>query len=214
MSPRIATACALFATACLASACAYQLPPRLAPTESVPRVPVEPGPEPANHGRVTLDAEGGPVDVVEIVSATTAEAHAGTTVGYAAGETTKPICRTPCVVDLSYGSHRMRFGDDPRAYDVKVGARPSVVRVALGHHHDGGWVQSLAIVPTIVGCTFAGVGGVTHFREPDDKTALSFLIGGGITCVVGTIIVLATNGTSREGALKQWTPADGVTFTF
>lgn len=93
----------------------------------------EVGPAPGS-GRVVLEAAGGEkARVVEVSGEATAYGYRYTTTIVE----TRPVCRTPCVVDLTYGSHQLVFqsmNDEARTSDVEVdvGAHPKAVLHAIG----------------------------------------------------------------------------------
>ena len=116
------------------------LAPPSAPRQELPRgLEMLPSAPEAGLTRLTLDANGEPSRVFEVLTSTDGRA---TAVGTAAhvfehSQTSRPVCLTPCQVDLKPGLHELEFvTDDPYSWAdvfVQVGQRAKVVRVALPH---------------------------------------------------------------------------------
>ena len=148
-------------------ACARQMPPPAAPEKVVPVLDVEPAPPVDGSGRVVLDAQGERARVVEIVGTSSATVIGGYGYGYGAAATvvsidTRPVCVTPCVANLPYGSHELVFASQLDANrrshaTVDVGRSTSVFRHAMG----GKTTHRGARVTGIVSLVLGGVGGLT-----------------------------------------------------
>jgi len=103
-----------------------------------------------NAGRIAIDTLPSPAKVTELLSSANADVTGAFIFGahYSASET-KPICTTPCVVNLPFGSHVLSFIATSPSFPedviynggmtVMVGDRPSVARLVLGrseyHRH-------------------------------------------------------------------------------
>jgi hypothetical protein len=215
--------CALTAvTAALATGCGVQrLPPVSAPAKVVPAdVDVPPEPPAAGTGRVILETNGEPAKVIEITGAATASSgrYSATVIG------TRPLCTTPCVVDLTYGSHPILLRSVADAThqseaDLEVGARAKVFRHTLGERTDGGALRvaggalaTLGFVAALTGATLWMIGGLSS-KAPDgsgDKGASLASTGQLVTGLgVGGILLsipffIAGRPTERAGATTQW----------
>ncbi len=192
---------------------APQPPPRELPANvDVPDEPPAPG-----TSRVVLDANGDKAKVVEITGSATAAAG-----GYRAVVVgVKPVCTTPCVVDLPYGSHPLVLRsttDETRQseLDLDVGPKPKVVRHTLGERRDGGAVRTvgaslllLGITAGLTGAILWGVGAGAHSDGLESTGQVVTAIGAG---GIGLSIPLFVIGrpTERPGATTEWTMPGGA----
>lgn len=158
--------------AVLATGCGVQrLPPASPPAKVVPTdVDVPSDPPAAGTGRVILDTNGEPARVVEITGAATASngAYSATIVGI------RPLCTTPCVVDLPYGSHPLvlhSISDETHLSEteIEVGARAKVFRHTLGERKDGGPLRTagsslltLGVIAVTTGAILWLAGSASH----------------------------------------------------
>lgn len=208
-----------FALIPLLAACGVrELPPPAAPSKELSAdvdMPVDESP--SGMGRVVLDANGQKADVVEITGASTA--YAGNV--RATVVASRPVCTTPCVVDLTYGSHPLLFQsvtDDERVSiaHVDVGPRVQVVRHEIGERHPPSAVGVGGAVLTYLGMVTALTGGALWAggalsSSPDGRT--SPLEGTGQTLalvglgamVVGIPMMILGRPSERPGATTQWT---------
>lgn len=193
-----------------------QLPPPSAPAREVPPdldLPAEP--PPAGAGRVVLDANGERAKVVEITGSATATAgnYRATVIGL------RPICTTPCVVDLPYGSHPLVFRsttDETRMSELEldVGPKPKIVRHALGERKDGGAVRTIGSTTLGLGLLSALAGGIlwgigelaSDSGKPSSLTGTGQVLTGiGAAGVVLSIPLLIIGRPSeRPGATTEW----------
>jgi len=201
----------------LASGCGVKhLEPPNAPPREVPKdldLPTEPPAQ--GTGRLVIDAHGDKARVVEITGATTATAGNAfaTVVGV------RPVCTTPCVVDLPYGSHPLVFHsttDEERMseVDVNVGPRSKVVRHTLGERKGSGAVRALGavtmtlgITAVVVGAIFWGTGALrSNNQDSRDVIGVGQLITGLGAAGVGVSIPLfmLDRPTERPGATTEW----------
>ena len=93
------------------------LPPPRAPARVAPTGVMEPPPPRDGEGQITLDVVGGPAraDLVtertQVLAGTTAWSSRGRATVVPAGVqiTTRPLCVTPCAVNLPLGQHELSF---------------------------------------------------------------------------------------------------------
>lgn len=216
--------------ASLSTGCATRyLPPPARPARVEPRVGSAPPPPPEGEGRVTLDTPGGTARAELITQRTQmAGARGGTFVGHhghaayvgSTQYTLRPLCQTPCSVNLPLGAHEILFtGDDPSsdrssAAYVNVGAAPSIVRHAMGRQSNSVGALVGGVLMTGLGVAVALVGGVLLALEDDSGAgAAGFDTAGWTTVGIGLGlgaggVVLGQVGRPVEqpGATTQWTP--------
>jgi hypothetical protein len=186
-------------------------PPRMLPAEVV--VPADP--PAAGSGRVILDTNGEPASVVEITSGVTAASGAATAEPHVVG--VRPLCTTPCIVDLPYGSHPIvlrSIADESRQSETEldVGARAKVFRHTLGERTDGGAVRmvgasflTLGILAVAAGVVVWGAGSTSSHPSPSLVTNGEVLTGVGAGGVLLSIpFLLMGRPTERPGATTQW----------
>lgn len=209
---RVAVAsCLLLA---FASGCGTErLPAPAAPPREVPRdvdVPDEP-PAPGTS-RVVLDANGDKAKVIEVTG--TASASAGGYQAFVVG--VRPLCTTPCVVDLPYGSHPLMLRsttDETRQseLDLDVGPKPKIVRHTLGERKDGGALRTVGASLLMLGITAAVTGGILWAvgsgAKSDGLESTGQLVTGLGAGGIGLSIPLLIVGrpTERPGATTEWT---------
>ncbi len=218
-------ACASLSTGC---ATRYQ-PPPAAPSRVAPRVEIEPPPPGQGEGRVTLDTPGGPARAELITQRTQiAGAQGGAWVGHhghgayvpSTQYTLRPLCQTPCAVNLPRGAHEVLFtsvdpssGRSSAAY-LNVGAAPSIARHAMGRQSSsvgalvggflmGGFGVALA--------TLAGALLLLHDdanpRTANYDTAGWTLLGVGVGLGAGGVVLgQVGRPTEQLGATTQWVP--------
>lgn len=190
-----------------------QLPPVSPPAKVVPAdvdVPAEP-PAPGT-GRVILDTNGEPAKVVEITGSATATSggYHATIVGI------RPLCTTPCVVDLPYGSHpivmRSVSNETHRSEtDLDVGARAKVFRHTLGERTDGGGLRTVGGSLLTIGVIAATTGAILWLassassRGSDLGSTGQLVTGLGAGGILLSIpFLVAGRPTERAGATTQW----------
>jgi hypothetical protein len=196
-----------------------QLPPASAPARVVPidvEVPSDP-PAPGT-GRVILETNGEPAKVVEITGAATAwnGGYSATIVGI------RPLCTTPCVVDLPYGSHPLvlhSISDDTHQSEaeVDVGARAKVFRHTLGERKDGGGLRAagaslltLGILAAATGTILWLAGNASH--NGGDLAGNGQLVTGfgGAGIALSIPFLILGRPTERAGATTQWNLPGGA----
>lgn len=112
-----------------------RLPPPAAPARVVP--PIDRGGPPApGLGRVILDVEGDQATVLRVSGGSVGASGAGA-VFSGSLEVTRPLCVTPCQVDLAPGPHGLRFvsrTDDDQRGDafINIDQATTVYRYKLG----------------------------------------------------------------------------------
>ncbi len=194
------------------SACTVKMvPPPQTPAQQLPSLPVEPPPPVQDQGQVALEAVGGPARV-EVILAT--EQWSGT---YVAGSSvrTAPVCVTPCVANLPYGSHELRFQSlkDPSLMStdvVTVATKPSVFRYQIGRTetHIGKSLGGIMLF------SFGIVGAATGLSLAAADIGGGPMIGVGLlglgVSVVGGLLWNAGRTEVQPGAGTQWTPVDGI----
>lgn len=138
-----------------------ELPPPNAPAQALPEsVEVPTDPPPPGKGRVVLEANGERARVVEVAGGMV---HSrGQTFGILAQ---RPVCAaTPCAVDVERGAHHFVFlsADDPNrggVAEVDVGAKPKVVRHAMGERIEHPALTAVANTGITIGLLGAITGG-------------------------------------------------------
>jgi hypothetical protein len=184
-------------------------PPRTlsAEVEMPPRPPL-PG-----RGRVILDTDGEPASVVEI----TGSAVRSTGARIADVIDIRPLCTTPCVVDLTYGSHPIvlrSMSDETHQSETEldVGARAKVFRHTLGERTDGGGLRmvgasmlTLGILAVAAGTVLWTAGSTSSRGSPSLATNGEVLTMGGAGGVLLSIPFLVMGRpTERPGSTTQW----------
>ena len=210
--------CRLFllgaAIGALATGCGVQqLPAASPPAQVVPSdldVPLEP--PAAGTGRVILETNGEPAKVVEITGAATALSgrYTATIVGV------RPLCTTPCIVDLPYGSHPLvmhSISDETHQSEteLEVGARTKVFRHALGERKDGGAARTLGSSLLTLGLLTVATGAVlwaagasnTNGSDLAGKGQLITGLGAG-GVLLSIPFLLVGRPTERPGSTTQW----------
>lgn len=191
-----------------------QLPAARPPSRTLPAEVVVPaGPPPPGTGRVILDTDGQPASVVEITGSTVRAGGALT----ATIASVKPLCTTPCVVDLPYGTHPIVLrstSDETRQSEAEldVGARAKVFRHTLGERSDGGGLRvvgasmlTLGILAVVAGAVMWGAGGASSPRSPSLVTSGEVITAGGAGGVLLSIpFLFMGRPTERPGATTQW----------
>lgn len=191
-----------------------RLPPPQAPAREVPaNVDVPDDPPAPGTGRVLLDADGEKAKVLEVTGSATAAAggYTATIVGV------KPLCTTPCVVDLPYGSHPLVFHsttDEARAseVDLDVGPKPKVVRHAMGERRSGGAMQSIGSSLLVLGVLAAGTGAILWAVGSANPQGGSLGSTGQLVTGIGAAgiaisipLLILGRPTERPGATTEWT---------
>lgn len=204
---------AVIALLLLAGCDVAQLPPPEAPRRLVPAdvdVPLEP-PSPGT-GRVIIETNGERAKVVEITGHATA---------WAGGESAniigvRPLCTTPCVVDLPYGLHPLvlRSVDDEARQseaELEVGSRARVFRHTLGERSDGGGLRTAGATLLTLGLIAATAGALmwvagSSTADGSQVSATGQLVTG--TGAGGVLLsipfLFAGRPTERPGATTQW----------
>ncbi len=189
------------------------LPAPAAPAKVVPEdVDMPPEPPAAGMGRILLDANGERAKVVEVTGSATASngRYSATIVGI------RPLCTTPCVVDLPYGTHpivlQSTTDETHRSEaDLEVTARAKVFRHALGERRDGGAAQAigttvltLGLVAATTGALLWGLGSANSGGASlvEKGQLITGLGAGGIVLSIPFLVV--GRSTERPGATTQW----------
>ena len=204
------------------------LPPPRAPERVVPTATNESPPLHEGEGQLTLDAVDGPAHA-DLVTGRTAVLnyaqswgvrHRGSTPVLATQLSTRPLCVTPCTVNLPLGPHEISFTSvdeaSPRsgtAY-INVGSHPSIVRHAMGFQetHVGGIVGALLLVGFGISGIAAG-GALMGIHAADSAHANDLGVVGGATLGIGGALTLGgillglySRPESQPGTTVQWTP--------
>lgn len=205
----------------LAMGCGVErLPAANPPAKVVPTgLDIPPDPPAAGTGRVILETNGEPATVVEITGAATASngRYTATIVGV------RPLCTTPCIVDLPYGSHPLvmhSLSDETHQSEteLEVGARAKVFRHSLGERKDGGAARTVGSSLLTLGLLAAATGAVlwaagasnTNGSDLASKGQLVTLLGaGGIGLSIPLLLV--GRPTERPGSTTQWNLPGTVT---
>jgi hypothetical protein len=230
---RLSSWCSLFVslvtTGCVATHPPPAVPERIAPASGI--APDEP-PLP-NQGRVLLDVVNGPAKVSDVTAITTRSTppygnkHAFLMPALEE-RTLRPLCITPCAVDLAQGWHSLVFESVKDASatstaDVTVSAQPTAVRHALGREKpaNGGYVGGVMMLIPAAGLTLMGsiatvVGAIA--KEPaTDSTGRTkgdarvflpiglVLLGVGAALgISGSILMVNNRPEKQSGSTAQW----------
>jgi hypothetical protein len=227
MHPRAVAIVALVSLSLHACTTRYLPAPR-APDRAAVSVAVEAPPLREGEGQLTLDVVDGPARVELVTERVQSAAGA---VGWSsrgraalapasAQVVTRPLCVTPCAVNLPLGQHEIYFAalDDASHRSstgfVNVTPHPSVARHALGAQetHVAGIVGSLLLGGLGVAATLAGTAIVTidgaSASGPRGLDVAGFTtLGAGVAMLGGSIAWgLASRPESQPGATTWWTP--------
>lgn len=203
----------VFAAGCFSPA---QIP-AIEPSRAIPEVEVEPPPPPTEGktGRVAFDNEGGPAEVDEIVeegsgAVRATDGHGNWITGGSYGVKTTPICRTPCVVDLPLGTHRVAVG--ATRVSVTVSPKPTVVRVTQPEEDRLPTARYLGLFAMPLGATGVGVGGAAlaldaaSHKSEHRNLGIAAISVGGVLLVTGIVASYLARGSTRPGGTRQFTP--------
>lgn len=197
------------------------LPARPTPSRAVPRLPVDPGPIPPGNGRVLIDSDDGQVEVLELIARKRIETSAlFRQKDEPMSEQVRPLCTTPCAIDLPYGTHHLLFQQaltdkevtkDWEA-DVSFSEHPGVYRVTLQEKKIPKLKKTGEIV-TIVGSSIVAVGGTLAAADRDVGTPSSdglltasiatATLGLGMV-IVGLVVENQNRGYIRPGSDTQF----------
>jgi hypothetical protein len=197
------------------TACGFvqEVPRQPTPAQALPTIDNPPPPIP-DRGMITLATNEGPAAVEEILAQNTSSAYAsgpgGTASSHGFSESTAPVCTTPCVAYLPYGSHQLRFTlkRDPMRVSsdtVAVGAKPSVF------NYNVGTLDSSRRGALVIGWTSAALGyslaaGGVAAAAVDSSAGPPLLVIGLAMGVVGSLVALRSRIKVGGGAGVQWTP--------
>jgi hypothetical protein len=185
----------------------------LEPPATPPRAPVTidptriPAVRPPGTGRVALDAVGGEAQVEEVVDVS-AGFESPAAEGAKLRVVTLPLCLSPCIADLGYGHHILRYSATTTEGVSHVSFAPlnvkkgniTIVRHALGHYRTSpGWngfgsFSLVAGIPlVVVGTGLLVVGGSHLAGDSQDAQNLrgTFSTAGDVTFVLGAILTAA-----------------------
>jgi hypothetical protein len=197
--------------------CYETLAPAVKPTAQIPRLDMEPAPPDPTMGRVAFDGAQGVSEVEEILAE---EQWHGT---YVAGNSirTRTICVSPCVVNLPYGTYRVKFLsrevanlDDYLSHGgdatVTVGAQPSVVRYAPGFVKRGSMASYVAgLTALTLGPTAILTAPAFYVASKDSSAGNLTLIAGLAVTALGWYFMHSARTITKPGTSLQWTPTDG-----
>lgn len=218
---RVALAVFSLTSVALGTGCTEHLPPPSPPARELPKdVDLPTDPPPSGAGRVVIDANGDRAKVVEITGAASAAAgnYRATFIGL------RPLCTTPCVVDLPYGSHPLVLRSTTDAsriseLELEVGPRPKIVRHELGERKNGGAANSIGSSVLVLGAITALTGGLLWglgelSSKPDQPSGLvgpgQVVTGVGAAGILLSIPLLVIGRPSeRPGATTEWTLPGG-----
>lgn len=220
---------ALLGVCCLGGCATKFLPAPQEPSRVVPHVVNAPPPPHEGEGQVTLATTSGRARAELVTQRTQVEPYqsgAGFAPrgynGYAPQTqyTLRPLCLTPCTVNLPLGTHEVLFSDvnmgsgrTSTAF-VDVGATPSIVRHTMGRQTSsvGGLVGAIVMGGLGVALSLAG-GMLIGFQDASDTSRASLGLAGGITLGIGAglgvgavLLGFASRPTVQPGASTQWTP--------
>lgn len=221
------TVIAMLSVSLLTTGCVTSLPPPAAPERVAPSLAGRPpSAAPEGSGRVVLDAAGEPARVVEIVGSSTSGIITARGYGVVMTTTTRPLCLTPCIADLSYGSHALAFMSDAdpergSVASVDVGDHTTVMRHAMGRttRHPALVVSGATAIG--VGALGIGAGAILAHDASrgspwTDKYGNSSRVAGdtspgyalaslgGALLVTGAILLVLGRTEVQPGASTQW----------
>jgi hypothetical protein len=226
----------LFTTLGAAGCGVANLPPPPAPARIDPLPESLPAEPPADsRGRVALDVVDERAKVFEVTELTTKSLAAidGHKSPYWTApiveRTLRPLCITPCTVDLSVGWHSLVFESTTNEQrtstaDVTVSSKPTAVRHALGHEKplSGSYLGGLAmLVPgvalTLMGAIALPVGALSDDSAYNAKTGAHenpratfltlgvVLLGvGAVLDVAGTLLMVNNRPERQPGSTTEW----------
>jgi hypothetical protein len=224
----------LVAFAVCTSGCVHNRPPPPVPERVAVAPDVVPAAPPAaGEGRLVVDVVGEKAKVFEVTELTTR-----TNPGYGGKNSwmappqldrkMRPLCLTPCAVDLPLGWHSLVFEStsDPTrtsTADVTVPPQPTALRHALGRDKpaNGAYVGGIAMiipagglvimgtVATVIGAAAKDPGpNPTGGTKGDARVFLPIglvLLGIGAALGIGGSILIANNAPERQpGTTTQW----------
>jgi hypothetical protein len=206
-APLVAVAVSAWAGVASLGCGVRELPPPQAPSREVPvelDVPEDP-PQPGTS-RVILDANGERAKVVELTSGSLR---------------VRPLCTTPCVLDMPYGSHPLLLqsltdAERRSRADLEVGPYAKVLRHTLGERRDGGTANtvgtSLLVVGALAattGALFWGSGALSRSLdgEPNGIEGTGRIVTGlgAGAMVIAIPLLLVGRPSERPGATTEWT---------
>lgn len=214
----------------LSTGCATRyLPPPAHPARVVSRIEAEPPPPREGEGRVTLDTPDGPARAELIIQRTQIVGpQGGTYVGHhghgafvpSTQYTLRPLCQTPCAVNLPLGAHEILFTSDDPSSDrssaayVNVSAAPSIARHAMGRQTSSVGALVGGVLMAGLGAALSLVGGALLLLQDDANprtqrfdTAGWTTLGIGLGMGVGGVVLGQVGRPSEQpGATTQWTP--------
>ncbi len=220
-------------TVCTAG-CMHNLPPPPVPERVAVAPDIVPPASPApSDGRVVVDVVGEKAKVFEVTELTT-RSNPGIggknswMVPPQLDRKMRPLCLTPCAIDLPLGWHSLVFEsttDSTRTStaDVTVTAQPTEVRHALGHEKamNGGYIGGIAmLVPAagllVMGSVATAIGASAKDPGPNPPAGTKgdarvflpvglVLLGIGAALGIGGSILIATNAPEKQpGSTAQW----------
>jgi hypothetical protein len=198
----------------------------------VPTVSVTPGRPSRHEGQVSLDAVNARAQASEIEGTVSFAAGAYNGMGGMAGGLveSKPLCVTPCVVNLPKGEHQINLSTtdaDGNLWSItdtiQVGDQPTAYRAALGveRTHLGAQIAGLTLAS--IGPSLLLTGGIFYAIPGHSETAATpsessplrgpgeWMLGiGVVTTVVGIVLLMQGRTEEQSGTGVQWTPSGAV----
>jgi hypothetical protein len=209
--------------------CNLPRPPPALPDHAPPVASLPPS-ELAGHGRVLLDVVGQPA-LVEVVERRdypwgTPEAIASEFSGgleTTRGERVRPACeRTPCVLDMPFGTYELRFTQGARQDTafVSFGSVPSLAVHAVGDRRPdstplavcAGVLAATAVITLPLGSALAVTAPPPDVQQdPNDRRSIGLAIAGiGVLAALGAVACIRNaSEVDRSGPVRQW-PAPGT----
>jgi hypothetical protein len=183
-----------------------RLPPPAAPTQVVP--PIDRGGPPApGLGRVVLDVEGDQATVFRVTGGSVGASGAGA-VFSGSLEVTRPLCVTPCQVDLTPGPHGLRFvsrTDDDRRGDafINIDQATSVYRYKLGRRSRPYGRRTLAWLTGAVGA-FSDVAALATIDNDRRSIPITYGVVGVALTGLSWWLFRTSGFVEQSGAGTQW----------
>ena len=197
----------------LAGGCMHLVPPPEVPEAYAPELAEAP-PIAEGRGRVVVDVEDGPTEVLTVERQRWILGGGNHTLSFRT-TSTEVLCMSPCIVDLPFGRYALGFrsrGPSPRleVTGVDVGPVPTVFRHALGSYQSAGAGKPLGIVGIVLGGMSFITGVVllpVGLGTDGDGVALAggvTLAAGGLLTTLGIVAIAISPSIRQPGASIQF----------
>ncbi len=190
----------------LCASCITRLPAPPDPPRVDPAVEMPSSQPPPGRGRVVIATER---DIPSVVHFVEGASFANGQYGVVGAVHLSRLCVTPCVVDLPYGNHELRFTTDGAPGDdqvyVSVSDRTSALRVALGKRTNGGTAATAGRWLVGVGGLAALTGGLLWPVDDDAGVIRTTALGGVAALALGLVLSQLDRPIVQPASSIQWT---------